>query len=102
MFAAHGISAWCTGYGNAAAPGSSLGGVQFPYAGGGELKHPEHVWDPAVCDVVMREQVLKLGLLLQDVNIAHGLGAMSMAHTDADVEKLLAACDIVAERVSES
>lgn len=99
VFAAHGIIARCTGHGNAAIPGSSLAGVQFPHDTCGEIKYPDQVWDPALCDVALREQVLKLGLLLRDVNVALGLGAMSTAHTEADIERLLAACDGIAERI---
>jgi len=35
--------------------------------------------------------VLKLAMLLEDVHIVHGLGALSTAHTEADIERLCGA-----------
>jgi glutamate-1-semialdehyde 2,1-aminomutase len=102
IFGAHGIEARCTGDGNAAVPGSSMAGVQFPINGHNDIIYPEQTQDPAVCDIALREQVLKLGLLVQDVNVAHGVGALAMAHSDADVDKLLAACEVVAARAAKS
>jgi len=98
-FARHGIAARCTGYGNQAVPGSSLVMIHFPINPEAPLLRPEDVWDPERCDVVLREQVLKLGFLLNDVHVVHGLGALSTAHTEADLEHLLRACSNVAERI---
>lgn len=99
-FANYDIVARCTGYPNEATPGSSLGAVHFPYDPGQLLHSGKDVSDPTVCDTAMREQVLKLGLLLQDIHVSHGLGAISLAHTDADIERLIASCATVAERVA--
>ena len=63
--------------------------------------YPEQVNNPECCDIVRREQVLKIGLLLENVNVVHGLGAVSMAHGDEEVEHLLEACDRVAARMVE-
>jgi len=99
-FAIHGIAARCTGDANAMVPGSSLAGVQFPINGKDVLDCPEDTQNPAKCDIALRERVLKLGLLLQDVNVAHGLGAVSTAHTEADINRLIAAVEAVAARVA--
>jgi len=99
VFASHGILAKCTGYGNEVVPGSSLAMIHFPHDERTPLTSPEAVWDPQLCNVERREKVLKLALLLERVHVVHGLGAASTAHTDEDVEWLLAACDAVAQRI---
>lgn len=98
-FAAEGIHARCTGGGNEAIPGSSMGQTHFPYAEGAELSAPEDVNDPARCDVVSREKVVRLALLLENITVMHGLGAVSMAHTEADIAFLGEACRRVARRI---
>ena len=45
--------------------------------------------------------MLQLALLLEDVFVMHGLGAVSLAHTEEDVAKLGEACGRVAKRVSQ-
>ena len=99
IFTERGIPCKCTGYGNEAVPGSSLGAVNFPYDPDAELIRPDQVGNPAICDIGLRERVLKLGLLLEDVNVSHGLGSTSTAHTEADLDRLLQAVERVAERV---
>jgi glutamate-1-semialdehyde 2,1-aminomutase len=98
-FADEGIYVRCTGYGNDAIPGSSLSSVLFPYDEGREAKGPEDVWNPALSDVVLRETVLRLALLLENVYVFHGLGGVSFAHTEADIEELGQACRRVAGRI---
>jgi glutamate-1-semialdehyde 2,1-aminomutase len=98
-FADEGIYARCTGYGNEVVPGSSLAMTHFPCEAGRELKTPDDIYDPGVCNVTLRERVLKLGFLLEDVHVIHGLGALSMAHTEDDVARLGEACRRVARRM---
>jgi len=98
-FAEEGIYARCTGYGNDAVPGSSLTMTHFPHEEGRQFITPDDVYDPEVCDVVLREKVLKLGLLLEDVHVIHGLGALSTAHTEDDVALLGQACRRLAHRI---
>jgi len=97
-FAQEGIHARCTGYGNDAVPGSSLVMLHFPRQRDRELNAPEDVFDPAVCDVTLRERVLKLAMLLEDVHIIHGLGAVSLAHTEDNIAFLGEACRRAARR----
>lgn len=99
IFASHGILARCTGYGNDVVPDSSLVMIHFPYDERTRLTNPEAVWDPQICDVERRERVFKLALLLERVHVVHGLGAVSTAHSDEDVEWLFAACDEAAKRI---
>ena len=98
VFAEHSIRAVCTGYGNESVPASSLAMVHFPFEDA-EILHPEQVNDPGCGDAVRREQLLKIGLLLENVNVVHGLGGVSVAHGSDEVEYLLEACDRVAARM---
>jgi hypothetical protein len=97
--AGEGIHARCTGYPNDVLPGSSLAQVNFPYDEGDELLHPEDVNDPARCGVVLRDVIFRLAMLLEDVNLAHGLGALSTAHHSREVELLAEACRRAARRI---
>ena len=98
-FADEGILARCTGYGNEAVPESSLAMIHFPYHPNLPLFHPEVLWDPRTCDIVLREQVLKLALLLQGVYVMHGLGALSTMHGEQEIRYLIRACSRVAKRI---
>lgn len=98
-FGDEGIYARCTGHGNEAVPGSSLVMTHFPRHDDRELTSPRDVSDPEICDVTLRERVLKLGLLLEDVHVIHGLGAVSLAHSEDDIVRLGEACRRVARRI---
>jgi len=98
-FGDEGIYARCTGYGNSAVAGSSLAMTHFPYDEDRQLVTPDDVLDPDVCDVTLRERVLKLALLLEDVHVMHGLGALSVAHTEEDIAHLAECCRRVAGRI---
>jgi glutamate-1-semialdehyde aminotransferase len=99
-FAAKGILARCTGRDAVALPGGgSLGWVSFPLREDIALTAPEDVTDPALCDVALRERALKVGLLLSDVNVMHGLGAISLSHTDEDLGRTIEAYGNVAKRM---
>jgi glutamate-1-semialdehyde 2,1-aminomutase len=98
-FKEEGIYARCTGYGNDVIPGSSLFILHFPLDEGAALDSPDQVFNPACCDTVLSKRVLELALLLEDVHMPHGHGALSMAHTEADIQYLGEACQRVAQRV---
>ncbi|MFN2109254.1 MAG: aspartate aminotransferase family protein, partial [Anaerolineae bacterium] len=98
-FLDEGIYARCTGWGNDALPGSSIFMLHFPYQEGHPLDAPDDVFNPAVCDVALNGDVLQLALLLEDVHMMHGHGAVSTAHTEADMAFLEAACRNVARRL---
>jgi len=90
VFAAEGIEAKCTGYGNSVVRGGSLFMVNFPrktldYASA------EDVWDPSRSDIRLKEEVLKLALLTDDVHVVHGGGAISSAHEDRHLTRTVAA-----------
>ena len=89
-FAAEGIEVRCTGEPGDAIGGSSLYMVNFP------LKpHPfdsaEDVANPALCDVELKEDILKPALMIEGVHVVHGGGAISAAHEAGHIEKTLEA-----------
>lgn len=100
-FIEEGTYARCTGGGNDALPGSSIFMLHFPYDEGHPLDAPEDVFDPAVCDVALNGDVLQLALLLENVHVTHGHGALSTAHTEDDLAFLEAACRTVARRLKQ-
>jgi glutamate-1-semialdehyde 2,1-aminomutase len=80
-------------------PGNSLHMLLFPYEEGLELKTPEEVRNPSVCDITLSEKVLQLVLLLENVYTVHGIGCTTGAHTDEDVGFLGEACRRAAHRI---
>jgi len=98
-FGEEGIFARCTGYGNEVIPGSSMANLNFPYDEQTFLRMPENVYDPACCDVTLGQKVVELALLLEDVHFLEGHGAVTTAHSEADIEVLADACRRVARRI---
>ncbi len=98
-FDREGVSVICTGYGNEVVPDSSVAMVHFPINEQLQIISPEQVWDPTVCDVERREQVLKLALLLGRVHVMHGLGAITTEHTDEHLQWLFEACEAAAVHI---
>jgi glutamate-1-semialdehyde 2,1-aminomutase len=99
VFADRGILARCTGEASDALGGGSLACINFPLREDHVPSSAEEWMDPQLNDVTLRERVLKLGLLLQDVYIVHGLGALSSRHSDEDLVHLFEACDVFAKRL---
>jgi len=99
VFAEQGVLARCTGYPNAAVQGSSLALIHFPVRPDIQVDSPDVASDPACCNTEVRERILKLALLIEDVYAVHGLGSLSTAHTERDLDKLYAACGRAAQRV---
>ncbi|MFO7695960.1 MAG: aminotransferase class III-fold pyridoxal phosphate-dependent enzyme, partial [Anaerolineae bacterium] len=99
VFASRGVLARCTGEGNAVISGSSLGTVYFPRRADMEPHGPDDLNDPQLCDIELRETVLKLGLLLNGVNVVHGLGALSLAHGEQEFASTCEAFDRVAQQI---
>lgn len=99
VFAERGILARCMGRGNDVLHSGSLGAVYFPHNADFIPQNAEDFSDPELSGAPLREQALKLGLLLGDVNIVHGLGAISAAHGSAEFNQVYAACDTFALRL---
>jgi len=98
-FREEGIYARCTGYGNQVLPGSSMVMLHFPHEEDVTLNRPEVLFDPSVCDVTLSHKVLDLALLLENVFMLHSHGAVSTAHTEADLRYLGEACGRAARRI---
>jgi len=97
-YAEEGVVARCTGA-SEALPDSSLVWIQYPCRPDLLLEHSDTINDPANNDVEMRERVSKLAFLLEGVFTVHGLGALTMAHTDEDLWRLERACHAVGRRL---
>lgn len=88
-----------TGGENEVLPNNSLHTLVFPYEETNPLSSPDEVLDPEKCNVEFVEYVLKVAMLLEDVHIIHGLGAVSTAHTEEDIDKLCNAYARSLERI---
>jgi hypothetical protein len=73
--------------------------VHFPYREDTTISSPEAAFSPALCDVVLRTQVLGPAMLLEGVHMVQGHGSAATAHTSDDMELLREACRRVARRV---
>jgi glutamate-1-semialdehyde 2,1-aminomutase len=99
VFAGRGVLGRCTGEGNDVIPGSSLGAVYFPRQADLVPQTPDDLNNPSLYDLELRETVLKLGLLLNGVNVSHGLGAVSLAHGEQELDYTCEAFDRVALQI---
>ncbi len=90
VFEEAGIEVVCTGRPNETVGYSSFFMVNFPKKKLSRLT-PEELWNPGLSDVILREEALKLGLLIQGVHVVHGGGCLSTAHTAREVEKTIEA-----------
>jgi glutamate-1-semialdehyde aminotransferase len=91
VFAEAGVRARSTGGGNEVVLGSSLFMVHFPRSADVAYDRPEDIHDPRRSDLPMREDLLKLALLVNGVNVVHGGGAVSSAHGPKEIEATIAA-----------
>ena len=98
-FSDEGIFACCTGADSNSLPGSSMFMLHFPYRDDACLEGLNDWHNPAVCDVALRQHVIHLALLLEGVYSPEGHGAVSTAHTEADVDLLGDACRRAARRI---
>lgn len=91
VFAEAGVPARVTGDGNDVVQGSSLFMVNFPRDPKIAYDRPEDILDPSRSDLGLREDLLKLALLVNGVNVVHGGGAVSAAHGPREIEATLEA-----------
>lgn len=101
-FADAGVFARCTGDIADLDCGSSLVTVHFPYEPDTVFDTPEKIFDRNLCDIALRERVLALALLIEDVHLLMAHGAAATAHTDDDVAFLGDACRRAADRIARS
>ncbi|MCD6142273.1 aminotransferase class III-fold pyridoxal phosphate-dependent enzyme [Candidatus Bipolaricaulota bacterium] len=98
-FMDEGIYARCTGYGNEVLPESASAMLLFPYDEGVVPRSPDAARNPEICDLVLGEEVLRVAMLLEGVHVTHGLGSVTTAHTEDDLQFLGDACRRVARRI---
>ena len=99
VFADRGIMARCTGHSEQTVASGSLSGIYFPLRDDRYPASAEEMLDPNICDATLQSKALKVGLLLHNVNIQKGLGALSYSHSEQDLDHVLEACDAFALRV---
>ncbi len=97
IFTSYGFNVMCTGIDKDITPESSFVGVHFFHKHVDRISSPEDVWNTEKCDVEMREKIFKLAMINEGINIFHGFGAVSSAHTDEDIQRSLDAADRTAQ-----
>ena len=97
-FASEGIAALCTGYSNDALPDSSITMLVFPHDADARINSPDQIYNPEVCDLYLGNEGIQLALLLEDIHVVHGLGSLTTAHTEMDINLLGDACKKAARR----
>lgn len=98
-FAGEGIYARCMGNGSEELSGSSMFYLHFPFDEHARLNLPTDWFDPSVCDTALTHGALNLALLLEDVFVVNGHGAVSIAHSETDIGFLADACRRAARRI---
>ena len=98
-FGQEGILVHCTGHPADVLPGSSMFMMHFPYHDDAPLQRPEDWFNPSLYDIALSHKVVDLALLLEDVFMLHSHGAVSIAHTEEDIDLLGEACRRVARRI---
>lgn len=96
IFRHYGFSVTCTGLDSNIVSESSMVGVHFPRENTGGFFSPEQVWSTKKCDPEMREKIFKLAMLNEGINICHGFGGVSAAHSNKHIQASLDAVERVA------
>ncbi len=91
MLNRHGITAGATGLG-------SLCGLYLPRHALVGVRNPEEM--EKLADVARVEQEFKIRMINHGVFVAHGGGAVSTAHSDDDIERIIAATEAVAKEMA--
>jgi glutamate-1-semialdehyde aminotransferase len=72
--------------------------LNFPVKESVKKPTPEDLSNPDVSDAEMREWIFKLAMLNEGFIVFHGIGSISTAHTDGEIDQFLAACEKVAKK----
>ncbi len=99
VFLQAGVHARFAGVEKSILPQNSLHTLVVPFDENVVLDSPDTVLDPEVCDLPLTDKVLKLAMLLEDVHIVHGLGAMSTAHTEVEIDRIAKAYGRALEKI---
>jgi glutamate-1-semialdehyde 2,1-aminomutase len=98
IFGAQGFQVRCTGYPDSGIRSSSCVGIHFMNQEVDRIESPEQVWNPEVNDFELREKIFKLAMLQEGINVFHGYGAISAAHSSADIQASLDAMEKIAKK----
>jgi glutamate-1-semialdehyde 2,1-aminomutase len=90
-FKRHGLPAGATG-------AASLCGLYLPRDANVRIRNPEDL--EKLTDAARVEQEFKVRMLNHGVFTAHGGGAVSTAHSEADIEQVIAAAEAVAAEMA--
>ncbi len=99
-FARHNIIARCTGHSDGPLDGS-LVSVYFPKEVNWVPSSAEEMLNPLYCNAALRENLLRLGMLINDVNVVHGFGALSTTHTLQHIDRIVQAYDAFAQMIED-
>jgi glutamate-1-semialdehyde 2,1-aminomutase len=77
----------------------SLFQTHFPYEKGMMLNSPQSIH--RFTDIEKREIEFRVRMLVQGVNVMHGGGALSVAHSDEDIKKIINATKKVAREMAD-
>jgi glutamate-1-semialdehyde 2,1-aminomutase len=77
----------------------SLFQTHFPLQDHGVLNSPQTLYQ--FTDIEKREEEFRIRMLTQGVHVMHGGGALSLAHSDADIETIVEATGQVAQEMAE-
>ena len=89
----NGIKATVTGIG-------SLFQTHFPYRDGAILTSPQTISE--LTDVEKRENEFRIRMLSKGVHLMHGGGALSIMHSDEDIQKIIEAAGEVAKEMAQT
>jgi glutamate-1-semialdehyde 2,1-aminomutase len=98
IFKSYQINAQCTGWPTSDVKHSSIAMLNFPVKESVKKPTPEDLSNPDVSDAEMREWIFKLAMLNEGFIVFHGIGSISTAHTDGEIDQFLAACEKVAKK----
>ncbi|MBU4203963.1 MAG: aminotransferase class III-fold pyridoxal phosphate-dependent enzyme [Acidobacteria bacterium] len=89
----HGFFVRCSGKDPSVVPSSSCVGVHFLNEDAEKVRSPEQVWNSRLADFEMREKLFKMAMLNEGFHVFHGYGAVSLAHSEVDIQASLDAVD---------
>ena len=97
VFARYDFNVKCTGDGGKIAPNSSVVGINFLKERIDEVTTSAQTWNPALSDIEMRESIFKLAMIQEGFYTFHGYGAISSAHTEAEIQGSIDAAERIAK-----
>ncbi|MDZ7759261.1 MAG: aminotransferase class III-fold pyridoxal phosphate-dependent enzyme [Desulfovermiculus sp.] len=98
VFRRHGFHVQSTGGGIPGNAGSSLIGFHFLRDKNCRVNSPDDVFNPEICDQELRDRIFKLAMILEGYHIFHGYGALSLAHTEQEIQGSLQAAEKIAQK----